>query len=329
MADARVQYLSSNDLSLPTNLSQMARVKEWVFITGQRGRNESGHTIALDDDGSRRIRQAFRNLKAILGSQGGSLRDVVKLTMIVASTHYRNVATRIQHEPEFFGSGPLPPRTVILASLPDDDIFEVSADAYLSPAPANPEEATSETEAPKFHEEQQASRQSEQSTPKPPEPKHKSIRSLKMDKTETPDKIDRIERMERMERMERSNKSQSVKPLESLVQRRVQMKEESKNKGHGMTPTAHKVNIKKAPPAPPQSEESDESLSQPEETQESVHSNDSDVLTDASEGEEACCDCDVKYQPKPSKKIVQGQPVGKQKLVVIPKKKVPVKHKHA
>jgi len=99
-----------------------------VTLSGHTGRDESGNLVPLNDDGTQRIRQAYQNLKTTIESTGASLQNVIKLYSITSAPVYRNIINRIQSE--FYDSSP--PRTLIFANLPDDDIFEISADIYIS-----------------------------------------------------------------------------------------------------------------------------------------------------------------------------------------------------
>lgn len=101
-----------------------------VTLSGHNGRDESGNLVSLNDDGSQRIRQAYQNLKTTIDSTGASLQNVFRLYAIASGPVYRNIINRIQGE--FYDSPP--PRTLIFANLPDDDIFEISADIYISHA---------------------------------------------------------------------------------------------------------------------------------------------------------------------------------------------------
>lgn len=103
-----------------------------VILSPHRGYDESGKLVSLNDDGSQRIRQAYRNLKQTIESIGANMQNVIKIMAISASPTYRNVIDRVQQEPEFYGSGNSPPRTLIFANLPDDDIFEILVEMYIS-----------------------------------------------------------------------------------------------------------------------------------------------------------------------------------------------------
>jgi enamine deaminase RidA (YjgF/YER057c/UK114 family) len=347
---SRVKYFNPLSSSTVVGTSQVARINQWVFVAGQRGRDESGHIIALDDDGSRRIRQAFRNLKSILHSQGSSLHDIVRLTIIVASSHYRNVANRVQQESEFFGSGPYPPRMLILASLPDDDIFEVSADAYshLNTAPLEtaPGPMTQRNEK-----------------PEKPEKPEKTEKPEKPEKTEKPEKNERSVKVDRPKAEPKSKHDQSVK-LESTDQRKPVLTPQV-----DITRGSKKLQINHhQPPKHTQPEESNESKESDESHQsdeasdhddsgsedesqqsdnddenekENENENSHDLSDEDEDNGEAdeCCNCDHNHShkhnhstqghhPRPSNKVVHGQVIRKPKIVVVPKSKSNDKPKH-
>lgn len=289
---ARVKYINPTGLDRPLGSNQVSRVQQWVFITGLRGTNESGHIIALDDDGSRRIRQAFRNLKSTLTSQGGYLQDIVRLTMIVASTHYRTIANRILQENEFFGSGQIPPRTILVSSLGDDDIFEISADAYLQ-----------------FHDD---------------------VKPEKINKTGKTDTLEKLERNEK-------NKVERSKKLEPVVKSE---HHETVSKRSSMPPSGNIGHKKVAIKSPVESIESVEFSDNDDDDDSIAESDDSDILNDSADDscdhcQDELCDCGTKlssYQPKPSNKVIKGEPIRQPKVVVIPKSeskmKSKPKHKH-
>jgi enamine deaminase RidA (YjgF/YER057c/UK114 family) len=123
-----VTYVDPPNVPPPINgtWSQVAATKDMVFVAGQRGRLLDGTLVPLDDDGSNRIRQAYRNMKNAAESQGTSLNNTVRMVVYSTDIRYRAIANAIQNEPEFWGTRPKPPRTfVVVSELAENDIFEV------------------------------------------------------------------------------------------------------------------------------------------------------------------------------------------------------------
>src|SRR5438477_3360282 len=76
------KYLNPNSLfpSLPHGLSQVviATGRKLVFISGQTA-GDARKNIVGGDSVLEQARQAFRNLEAVMGAAGGTLKDVVAL----------------------------------------------------------------------------------------------------------------------------------------------------------------------------------------------------------------------------------------------------------
>jgi len=127
------KYINPSGLAPPVSnaYSHISRVKDFIFIAAQQGKDRSGNLVPLDDDGTKRIRQAYRNLKTAIESQGATLNDIVKMLIITPIPQYQVIANKIQRDEEFFGNNPIPPRTFILANLPDGDIFSIEAEVYF------------------------------------------------------------------------------------------------------------------------------------------------------------------------------------------------------
>ncbi len=74
------------DFTAPTSLA--IRSGNLLFVSGMAAHDREGKTVGVGDADAR-TRQALENLKALLEAAGGTLDDVVKLTVFV-----RNVADR-------------------------------------------------------------------------------------------------------------------------------------------------------------------------------------------------------------------------------------------
>ncbi len=107
--------------------SQAVRAGKLVFLSGQIPLVPDTMAI-VDGDFATRARQVFENLAAVATAAGGSLDDVVKVTVFL--TDLDNFATVNAVMEEFF-SEPYPARAAVgVASLPKG--ADVEADAILA-----------------------------------------------------------------------------------------------------------------------------------------------------------------------------------------------------
>jgi enamine deaminase RidA (YjgF/YER057c/UK114 family) len=124
-----VKILSPQGAIKPTGTWSLgARAGDFVFVAGMRGIDSK--TNALTDGDEARIRQGFRNMEAIAASEGASLQDCVRLTVFVTDmARLRPLVNKVQEE--LWKGGPYPPRTILeVATLNQDDIFEVEGTFY-------------------------------------------------------------------------------------------------------------------------------------------------------------------------------------------------------
>ncbi len=105
-----------------------ARAGDFVFVAGMQGVDPATNKLVPDPEG--RIRQAFLNIKLIAQSEGGSLKDCVRLTIYVSDL--AKIAPLVDKvQAELWGGPPYPPRTMFEAKrLFDDDIIEVDSVFY-------------------------------------------------------------------------------------------------------------------------------------------------------------------------------------------------------
>jgi reactive intermediate/imine deaminase len=109
--------------------SQAVRVGNLVFLSGQIALDPaSGQLVSGGIEAE--VDRAFRNLKAVVEASGGSMADVVKLTLFLTDlSHFPKVNELMQA----YFSQPYPARaTVGVASLPRGALFEVEAILVLS-----------------------------------------------------------------------------------------------------------------------------------------------------------------------------------------------------
>jgi 2-iminobutanoate/2-iminopropanoate deaminase len=119
-----IEFLSPPGAIKPTGTWSLGvRAGDFVFVAGMRGIDPATNTLVDGDEA--RVRQAFLNMKTIVESAGGSLRDAVRLVVYVTDMdRYRPIVNKIQEE--FWRGGPYPPRSIVEVSrLNQDDIVEV------------------------------------------------------------------------------------------------------------------------------------------------------------------------------------------------------------
>ena len=106
--------------------SQAIEVRDLVFLSGQIPLDPATMDV-VDGDFEARARQVFDNLAAVAVAAGGSLNDVVKLTVFL--TDLGNFATVNAVMEDYFNQ-PFPARAAVgVASLPKG--VDVEADAIL------------------------------------------------------------------------------------------------------------------------------------------------------------------------------------------------------
>ena len=107
--------------------SQAIEVNDLVFLSGQIPLDPATMEV-VDGDFETRARQVFDNLSAVAAAAGGTLDDVVKLTVFL--TDLGNFATVNTVMEDYFRE-PFPARAAVgVASLPKG--VDVEADAILS-----------------------------------------------------------------------------------------------------------------------------------------------------------------------------------------------------
>ena len=101
-----------------------------VFVAGQIPWDENGNTVCKGDVAGQ-TRQVFANIGAVLAEAGGSLDDVVKITVFAADIRYRDEINRVRTETF---EEPYPASTqVAVASLVDPEwLVEIEAVAFIA-----------------------------------------------------------------------------------------------------------------------------------------------------------------------------------------------------
>ena len=109
--------------------SQAVRAGQTVYLSGQIALDPvSGQLVEGGFDAQ--VDRAFRNLQAVAQASGGSLGDVVKLTLFLTDlAHF----PRVNEIMQTYFTAPFPARsTVGISSLPRGALFEVEAVMVLS-----------------------------------------------------------------------------------------------------------------------------------------------------------------------------------------------------
>jgi enamine deaminase RidA (YjgF/YER057c/UK114 family) len=104
-----------------------------LFVAGQTAQDQDGR-IVFPGDLVGQFRQALANVAAVVGARGGTLRDVVKLTLyVVDKREYRARAREIGRVYREMMEGHWPATTLVeVRALWDDDaLVEIDAIAVL------------------------------------------------------------------------------------------------------------------------------------------------------------------------------------------------------
>lgn len=108
----------------PYSQAIVAPIGKTVYVSGQLGIDpETGELISNNFE--EQVRQAFVNLSSIVYAAGGSLLNIVKMTLYVTDLKNFGIANSVMSEliPE-----PFPTRSTIeVSALPKGGLFEVEA----------------------------------------------------------------------------------------------------------------------------------------------------------------------------------------------------------
>ena len=101
-----------------------------VFVAGQIPWDADGQTVCKGDVAGQ-TRQVFANIGTVLAEAGGSLEDVVKITVFAADIRYRDAINQVRTETF---KEPYPASTqVAVASLVDPEwLVEIEAVAFIA-----------------------------------------------------------------------------------------------------------------------------------------------------------------------------------------------------
>ena len=126
-----VERLSPAGLAPPEEpYVHAVRAGTTLYLAGQVAFDEHNQVVGTGDP-IRQIEQCWSNIERILASQGGSLRDVVKIVCYFKDI--RHFPLEIEVRRRLLGSGPYPVATVVqVANLGLDSLLvEIDATAVL------------------------------------------------------------------------------------------------------------------------------------------------------------------------------------------------------
>jgi enamine deaminase RidA (YjgF/YER057c/UK114 family) len=111
------------------------RAGDTVYLAGQVAFDEHNEVVGPGDPRAQ-IEQCWRNIERILASQGGTLRDVVKIVCYFKDI--RHFPIELEVRSRLLGEGPYPVATVVqVANLGLDSLLvEIDATAVLAPGGA-------------------------------------------------------------------------------------------------------------------------------------------------------------------------------------------------
>lgn len=127
---AKKQVLNPPTLSKPTGYSHIARKGNTVYIAGQVAVNAQGQLVGPGNI-SVQVEQVFSNIKAALEAVGGTMDDILKITMFTTNIAYLPAIREVRNR--YFSADSLPASTlVMISSLANPDfMIEIEAIAEV------------------------------------------------------------------------------------------------------------------------------------------------------------------------------------------------------
>jgi 2-iminobutanoate/2-iminopropanoate deaminase len=107
--------------------------KRLLLISGQGPVDAAGSLVGKGDPEAQ-VRQVFVNIRALVGAAGGTLADLVEVTVFLRDMQHRALVTRVRQE---LLRPPYPTATMVEVSrlAVDDWLVEISAVAALASSP--------------------------------------------------------------------------------------------------------------------------------------------------------------------------------------------------
>jgi len=106
--------------------SQVARIGQTLYLSGQLGLDETGALVG-PGDAQAQARQAWRNILAILAHYGATARHLVKTTTFITHWAYRPQVGEARDE--VFPEPPYPPSTLVVVQGLAEPRFLVEIEA--------------------------------------------------------------------------------------------------------------------------------------------------------------------------------------------------------
>lgn len=105
------------------------RVGNTIYVAGQLPYDKNGTLIGVGDIKAQ-TRRVFENIKKIVTAGGGTMDDIVKVTVFVTDVRYREPYGEVRSE--FFGANPPASTLVQISNLAiPDALIEIEAIAVL------------------------------------------------------------------------------------------------------------------------------------------------------------------------------------------------------
>jgi len=93
------KIVAPKELPRTVGYSRAVRVGNFLFISGQVSEDSEGRIVG-EGDFEKQTMQAFENLRAVVNAEGGSLKDIVKITVYL--TNMDNLAKFREIRSEYF-----------------------------------------------------------------------------------------------------------------------------------------------------------------------------------------------------------------------------------
>ena len=93
------KIVAPKELPKTVGYSRAVRVGDFLFISGQISEDSKGRIVG-EGDFEKQTRQAFENLRAVVNAEGGTLEDIVKMTIYL--TDMSNLAKFRKIRSEYF-----------------------------------------------------------------------------------------------------------------------------------------------------------------------------------------------------------------------------------
>ncbi|MSP51442.1 MAG: RidA family protein [Alphaproteobacteria bacterium] len=117
----------------PGSYSQCKRVGNHVYMSGQIAIDRNGKLVSKSDP-YLQARQIFRNIKALMEAAGGTVNDVVKITMYTLDIRFQPEIWKARRE-VFSGDFPASTLVGVTALFSPDNLVEVEAIGYIDDKP--------------------------------------------------------------------------------------------------------------------------------------------------------------------------------------------------